>query len=181
MTTIVHSINLPKIVQNGWGHHVDFCVCKNRPLLLAKGVHLVIVCWGFTYKISHGYRSLDLINDKSTLVQVMVWFRQAASYYPRQCWQIWVAILRHNVLSNCHTINGDSHISDPFLRGKHRWQMVLTKTSVLRSFFICFVVSLNNLLENIRFVICLAAQDTLAIMNVNCTIQRWEIIHDHFV
>ena len=69
------------------------------------GLHLVIVCWGFTYKISHGCRSLDLINDKSTLVQVMVWFRQAASYYPRQCWQIWVAILRHNVLSTINILS----------------------------------------------------------------------------
>ena len=38
MTTNIHSINLPKIVQIGWGHHVDFRVWKNRPLLLAKGV-----------------------------------------------------------------------------------------------------------------------------------------------
>ena len=39
MITTIHSINLPKIVQIGWGHHVDFCVWKNRPLLLEKGVH----------------------------------------------------------------------------------------------------------------------------------------------
>ena len=39
MITTIHSINLPKIVQIGWGHHVDFCVWKNRPLLLAKGVY----------------------------------------------------------------------------------------------------------------------------------------------
>ena len=38
MTTNIHSISLSKIVQIGWGHHVDFCVWKNRPILLAKGV-----------------------------------------------------------------------------------------------------------------------------------------------
>ena len=43
MITTIHSINLPKIVQIGWGHHVDFCAWKNRPLLLAKGVD-VITC-----------------------------------------------------------------------------------------------------------------------------------------
>ena len=32
MNTNIHYINLPKIVQIGWGHHVDFCVWKNRPL-----------------------------------------------------------------------------------------------------------------------------------------------------
>ena len=40
MNTNTHSINLPKIVQIGWEHHVDFCVWENRPLLLAKGVDM---------------------------------------------------------------------------------------------------------------------------------------------
>ena len=39
MNTNIHSINLPQIVQIGWGNHVDFCLWKNRPLLLAKGVY----------------------------------------------------------------------------------------------------------------------------------------------
>ena len=42
----------------------------------------------------------------------MVWFRQAASHYPSQCCQIYVTILRHSVLNNCHNINGDSRITD---------------------------------------------------------------------
>ena len=57
----------------------------------------------------------------------MVWFRQAASHYPSQWWQIYVAILRHNVLSNCHNINADSRTTKPFVRENHRWQVVLTK------------------------------------------------------
>ena len=64
----------------------------------------------------------DLItDDKSKLVQVMVWFRPAASHYPSQCCQIYVTILRHNVLSNCHNINGDSRITEPFMRRNHWW------------------------------------------------------------
>ena len=35
---MVTNRNIPKIAQIGWKHHVDFCVWKNRPLLLAKGV-----------------------------------------------------------------------------------------------------------------------------------------------
>ena len=54
-------------------------------------------------------------------VQVMVWFRQAASQYPGQCCQIYVTILRHNVLSNCHDTNGDSRITEPFVRRNHWW------------------------------------------------------------
>ena len=38
MTTNIHIIDVPKIVQIGWRHHDDFCLWKNRPLLLAKGV-----------------------------------------------------------------------------------------------------------------------------------------------
>ena len=38
------------------------------------------------------------------------------------------------------------------------------------------------ILQNIlKMLICPAAQVRLAIMNFNFTIQRWEIIHDHFV
>ena len=32
------------------------------------------------------WMSLDLIDDKSTLVQVMAWCRQATSHYLSQCW-----------------------------------------------------------------------------------------------
>ena len=52
MTTNIHSINLQKIVQIGWGHHVDFCVWKNRPLLLAKGVYIIII-YQFRNKFCH--------------------------------------------------------------------------------------------------------------------------------
>ena len=35
----LHAFHAPiKIVQIGWGHHVNFCVWENRPLLLAKVV-----------------------------------------------------------------------------------------------------------------------------------------------
>ena len=37
-------------------------------------------------KFEWNFRSLDLTYGKSTLVQVMAWCRQAASYYLSQCW-----------------------------------------------------------------------------------------------
>ena len=64
----------------------------------------------------------------------MIWFRQAASHYPSQWWPINVAILRHNVLSNCHIIYGDSRITATFVRGKHLWQVVLAKNQCCRAF-----------------------------------------------
>ena len=42
--------------------------------------------WDTCCKIALRRMSLDLTDDKSTLVQVMAWCRQATSYYLSQCW-----------------------------------------------------------------------------------------------
>ena len=47
---------------------------------------LVIDSWGISCEIALDWMSLDLTEDKSTLVQVMAWCRQATSHYLSQCW-----------------------------------------------------------------------------------------------
>ena len=42
--------------------------------------------WGISCKSPLRWMPLDLTDDKSTLVPVMVWCRQATSHYLRQCW-----------------------------------------------------------------------------------------------
>ena len=42
--------------------------------------------WGISCKIALWWMSLGLTDDKSTLVQVMAWCRQATSHYLSQCW-----------------------------------------------------------------------------------------------
>ena len=42
--------------------------------------------WGISCKIALRWIPLDLTGDKSTLVQVMAWCRQATSHYLNQCW-----------------------------------------------------------------------------------------------
>ena len=42
--------------------------------------------WGISCKIALRWMPLDLTNEKSTLVQVMAWCRQATSHYLKQCW-----------------------------------------------------------------------------------------------
>ena len=42
--------------------------------------------WGVSYEIALRWMPQDLTDDKSTLVQVMVWCRQASSQYLSQCW-----------------------------------------------------------------------------------------------
>ena len=47
---------------------------------------LVIDGWSSSCEIVLRWMLLDLTDDKSTLVQVMAWCRQAASHYLSQCW-----------------------------------------------------------------------------------------------
>ena len=46
----------------------------------------VINGWGISCELALRWTSLDLTDDKSTLVQVMAWCRQATCHYLSQCW-----------------------------------------------------------------------------------------------
>ena len=46
----------------------------------------VVDSWGVDCEIALRWMSLDLTDDKSTLVQVMAWCRQESSHYLNQCW-----------------------------------------------------------------------------------------------
>ena len=46
----------------------------------------VIDGWGISCEIALIWMSFDFADDRSTLVQVMVWCRQATSHYLSQCW-----------------------------------------------------------------------------------------------
>ena len=46
----------------------------------------VIDGWGISCELALRWMSLDLTDDKSTLVQVMAWYRQATSRYLSKCW-----------------------------------------------------------------------------------------------
>ena len=47
---------------------------------------LVIDGWSFYHEIAIRWLPLNITDDKSTLAQVMVWWRQAASHYRSHCW-----------------------------------------------------------------------------------------------
>ena len=49
-------------------------------------VDVVAENWGISYEIALRWISPDFTDDKSTLVQVMAWCRQATSHYLSQCW-----------------------------------------------------------------------------------------------
>ena len=47
---------------------------------------LVTDVWAISCEIAHKWMSLNLTDDKSTLVRVKDWCRQATSHYLSQCW-----------------------------------------------------------------------------------------------
>ena len=47
---------------------------------------LSIYGWGISFEIALSWLSQGFADDKSTLVQVMAWCRQATSHYLSQCW-----------------------------------------------------------------------------------------------
>ena len=57
----------------------------NFRLVIFK-LNLVNGGWGISYEIALRWMPLDLTDDKSTLVQVMAWCRQATSHYLSQGW-----------------------------------------------------------------------------------------------
>ena len=60
--------------------------------------------------------SLDLIDDKSTLVQVMAWCRQAASHYLSQCWP---RSMSPNGVTGPQCVNSWTLIHSPGTEWKH--------------------------------------------------------------
>ena len=58
--------------------------CNFRFLIFQK--ISVIDGWVVTCKLALRWMSLNLTDDKSILIQVMAWCRQATSHYLSQCW-----------------------------------------------------------------------------------------------
>ena len=78
---------------------------------------LVIDDWGISCEITLTWKPQDLTDDKSTLIQVMAWCRQATSHYLSQCWPsslspygvtrpLWVKVMA------CQLV-GDKPLSEP--------------------------------------------------------------------
>ena len=70
---------------------------------------LVIDGWGISCKITLIWMSLEFSDAQSTLVQEMAWCRQAASYYPSQCWPRFLSpsgVTRPQWVLNCWTPRG---------------------------------------------------------------------------
>ena len=58
--------------------------CSSRSVIFK--LIQVIGGWDISYEIALILMSLDLPDDKSTVVQVMAWCRQATSHYLSHCW-----------------------------------------------------------------------------------------------
>ena len=85
--------------------HRNKCILLNENFREVIFKLITVTCWGISWKIALRWMPLDLTDDKSTLVQVMAWCRQATSHYLSQCWprsQAPYGILRpQRVNENC--------------------------------------------------------------------------------
>ena len=76
-----------------WHFHMHFDINSLAPgkfewhfRYLISQIISVIDGWGISFELALRWMSLDLTDNKSTLVQVMDWCRQATSHYLSQCW-----------------------------------------------------------------------------------------------
>ena len=83
----------------------------NFSYLIFKKI-LMIASWSISCELALIWMLLDLTNDRSTLVQVKAWRRQATSHYLSQCWPRavspngvtrpeWVKILLYRITYLC--------------------------------------------------------------------------------
>ena len=75
--------------------------------------------WGMSYEIAVRWMPLDLTDDKSTLVQVMAWCRQATSHYLSQCWPRSMSpngVTRPQWVNTLRLRQNGRHFADDFFR-----------------------------------------------------------------
>ena len=76
--------------------------------------------WGISCEIAISWMSLSLTDDKSPLVQVMAWCRQATSHYLSQCWP---RFMSPNGITRPHWVKWNwldwAHHLQPELDGNH--------------------------------------------------------------
>ena len=81
--------NVIRFLQNHHNRHLNSLALGkfewNFRYLIFKIIS-VIDGWGISCELGHKWMSLDLTDDKSSLVQVMAWCHQATSHYLSQCW-----------------------------------------------------------------------------------------------
>ena len=83
---------------------------------------LVIDDWGISSEIALTWKPQDLTDDKSTLVQIMAWCRQATSHYLSQCRP---RSMSPNGVTRPQWVNTLSPRQD-FWRLVHSWDMAIT-------------------------------------------------------
>ena len=65
----------------------------------------MIDSWSISCELALRWMSLDFTDDKSTLVQVMAWCRQATSHYLSQCWPRYLS--QYDVTRSLQSFHGN--------------------------------------------------------------------------
>ena len=138
---VIYSVSRPQWVNSLARERFQF----NFKLILVNGG------WSISHEIALRWMPLDLTDDKSTLVQVMAWCRQATSHYLSQCWHIsvspngitkprWLNLGLPPSLSGIMNMAGaipgfvGVYIAGHLLKVTHSWTLVFNQTA-----FVSFV------------------------------------------
>ena len=110
------------ICKSSWSNIHDglslFCLKDLCINWLSSGcvvVILIVLLWGSlkvvstSCKFAHRWMSQTTFGDKSTLVQVMAWWRQAASHYLSQCWSRCISLSQNDLNIRNHVIPFSTH------------------------------------------------------------------------
>ena len=138
---------------------------QNFRLVIFKLIS-VIGGWGNSCEIALRWMPLDLTDDKSILVQVMAWCRQATSHYLSQCWPrfispygvtrpqwvnniVWSTRSSSKSLTSMMTSSpGNADICDDVMTGKHfRHYWLFVDPVSNAEFYDLLDVSLNKRLK----------------------------------
>ena len=107
------------------------CHCAHYDVTIMFKWILVIDGWGTSCEITLRWMFLDLIDDNSTLIQVMARCGQVTSHYLRQCWPRYVSpycVTRPQWVNNL-LIHVDKHKAQPYLRCL--WQSIFPNVSMI--------------------------------------------------
>ena len=113
----------------------------------------VIDGWVISCELALRWMSLDLTVDKSTLVQVMAWCRQATSHYLSPCWPRSLSpydITRPQGVmprSHCHDWCGSLKSPTTILLCQISLQMMAEHVTRIRWFIYLFLFSRNKLIQ----------------------------------
>ena len=140
--------------------------------------------WGISDEIALRRMPLDLTDDKSTLVQVMAWWRQATSHYLSRCWPRSISlngVTRPQWVNEYISIDNERYVS--YLCGCNKLYTPLNSGLIYQGRFKLLYLTphkfstlyKNRIFQCIGKIFCVKYQGTLCYSTENIQHLHWNI------